>query len=267
MHINELNKKELTLKLSFIGLAITFVLVGCGEESTSYSEPSTDGEVSPTEPSNTTSLACINSTLLTPGTTIDLEYASNGAIDFGLNDVHEFVEAVPQYKGFSDVLARKEGQSIVYIKHDKADQSVITLGQTDSEAGMEVDYQPSGLKLNYNLEQGETKHYATVTMIETTAGEMKSYTMDTSLKYVGRETIMVPAGTFETCVFEHKFYVVQDDGISTNTLYTRYTGVDNGIKIKEITETTSSESEDVGLFDDTILLEKGSINGQAIQGL
>lgn len=255
------------MKLSFIGLAITFVLVGCGEESTSYSAPSTDGEVSPTEPSNTTSLACINSTLLTPGTTIDLEYASNGAIDFGLNDVHEVVEAVPQYKGFSDVLARKEGQSIVYIKHDKADQSVITLGQTDSEAGMEVDYQPSGLKLNYNLEQGETKHYATVTMIETTAGEMKSYTMDTSLKYVGRETITVPAGTFETCVFEHKFYVVQDDGISANTLYTRYTGVDNGVKIKEITETTSSESEDVGLFDDTILLEKGSINGQAIQGL
>lgn len=255
------------MRLSFIGLAIAFVLVGCGEDSTSYSAPPTDGEVTPTEPSNTTSLACLNPTLQTPGTTIDLEYASDAAIDFGLNDVHEVVESVPEYKGFSDVLAKREGQSTVYVKHDEVDQSVITLGQTDSDAGMEVDYQPSGLKQHYNLEEGETKHYATVTMVETTDGEMKSYDADTSLKYVGRETITVPAGTFETCVFEHKFYVVQDDGISTDTLYTRYTGVDNGVTIKEITETTSSESEDVGLFNDTILLEKGNINGQAIQGI
>ncbi|MGO3120045.1 MAG: hypothetical protein ACTIJH_05965 [Moraxellaceae bacterium] len=67
------------MRLSFIGLAITFVLVGCGEDSTSYSEP-------PTEPSNTTSLACANTTLLTPGTTIDLEYASDDGMDFGFDD-------------------------------------------------------------------------------------------------------------------------------------------------------------------------------------
>lgn len=242
-----------------IGLMTTLVLTGCGGDD-SGSDPVTDVNTPENEHSNETSLACFNPISQIPGTTIDLEYKSTG-LDY---DVHEVVEEGTEYNGFSNVLIKREGSSLLYVQHDENDQAVVTLGQIDHDEGMKIDYQPSGLKLNYNLEHGETKNYPTVTVIDTSDGDTTSYTMDTSLKYLGRETITVPAGRFETCVFEHKIDIV-DEGVNTNTLFTRYTGVDNGVVIKEITETMSS-SGDI-LYNDTTLLETANINGEAIQGL
>jgi hypothetical protein len=73
-----------------------------------------------------------------------------------------------------------------------------------------------------------------------------SQTLTGTVKYLGRETVTVPAGTFETCKFE------EDNGALLD-----WRGVGNGLMIKKV--------ENTPLGPQTFELKSGTVNGQPVK--
>ena len=101
--------------------------------------------------------------------------------------------------------------------------------------------------LRFDLEPGESyEHSSTYS-----SSEDGSDTYTARITYVGRETISVPAGTFETCHFE-------TEDLASGYQLTQWYGVDNGI---EIAEESSDPGEPV-VREELLFAE---INGQPIE--
>ncbi|MEL0630389.1 hypothetical protein [Psychromonas aquatilis] len=255
------------MKVPLLALSTIIVLSGCGSDgnnnedlSDNISGGSSNEDLSDNISSNNNSLACYNPTLHEVGSFVDLSYQVSGDASFGY-DVNEMVGGPVSYNGYNDVLTISEGSSTVYLKHDEDEQSVATLGEVDYD--FKTTYEPNGITLNYNLNEGEKIDYSPVTVTETSEDGVMTYTLDSSFKYLGREQITIPSGTFDVCVFEHQIESIQS-GATSNTLFTRYTGVGNGIMLKEITKVTSSTLSTTSM---TTVLLSGSINGEALTSL
>ncbi|MBN7797557.1 hypothetical protein [Parahaliea mediterranea] len=71
-------------------------------------------------------------------------------------------------------------------------------------------------------------------------------------RYLGTETIAVPAGQFSTCRVEERYVETDASGVATETLQTLWYGVGSGILLKERSEFTDTE------------FVSGTVNGQEL---
>ena len=117
-----------------------------------------------------------------------------------------------------------------------------------------------GILSRFNLNAGESYNDSYTTTVTTTVntGGFGSSTQTTetdttrTVRYVGRQTVSVPAGTFETCRFDSTS-TTTFNGESSTSSSTDYFGVGNGILIK---------NESGG---DMTELQSATINGAAIR--
>ena len=94
----------------------------------------------------------------------------------------------------------------------------------------------------------------TYTMIEHDPLNPGDTVYDSVVKFVGIETITVPAGTYKTCKFEDKSTVTSSDGVTEADNTTTWYAVEHGIVVK-------NKVDDV---DDDLVLVEASINGVKI---
>jgi hypothetical protein len=136
----------------------------------------------------------------------------------------------------------------LYVKLDGLD--IVTYGHYSDfpvpGTGKTV-YTPPMRDKRYSLAVGEsaTQTFTVTTTSNLPGFETSSTTLTSTTKYLGRETITVPAGAFETCKFE-------DDGAELD-----WRGVGNGLLIR---------NEIPGPLGVTRYeLRSGTVNGQPVQ--
>ncbi|MGF1686147.1 hypothetical protein L4C36_05555 [Photobacterium japonica] len=248
------------MKAYSIGLVSTLFLLGCGGGD---GDSSANGSGTTTPTTGENSSACFNSDVYQIGTEVVEEYAlmTNG-IDIGTYTSREVVARTLSYEGYNNVLEIENSDSLdgsgsAFVVVDDAAKSIRTLGSLTAE-GVDIKYKPSGLLLEYNLDMGETREYSPVTVLE---DGVDVGTIEASMTYLKNETVTVPAGTFDTCLFSLTMDVVNADGTTAEAVFTQHFGVGNSLIIKETVVSTLSTGEAITLSEELV---SATINGNAI---
>ena len=171
-------------------------------------------------------------------------------------DIESFeVMDVAQYKGQEAIrVYDKTNNYNEYISVDSSNKSHTLLGVIDGDPGPNLEkYYSPGLKTKFDLNAGES-YEQTYTMIEHDPLNPGDTVYDSVVKFVGIETITVPAGTYKTCKFEDKSTVTSSDGVTEADNTTTWYAVEHGIVVK-------NKVDDV---DDDLVLVEASINGVKI---
>ncbi|CZF81178.1 hypothetical protein [Grimontia marina] len=238
-----------------VGLGVLpLLLFGCGG-----SDDPQDGIVFP-DGDGTSLSSCYNPTLNELGTETITNISKKAGLAQPVNvQEREVVQAVVDYEGQSGVLEVRlyddTPDNRTYVVVDESSQAVTTLGQFFE--GEMITYKPSGLAYFFDLASGESRTQPTITVY--TDG-VETGTMDVKMKYEKRETVTVPAGTFETCLVTLEIMLV-DDGQESTALFKTNFGIGNGIAIRDEL-TASSNGTTLTTVDELI---SGTINGEPIQ--
>ncbi|MFA0413973.1 hypothetical protein AB4520_09185 [Vibrio renipiscarius] len=241
------------MRIYAIGLVTPFILMGCDGDSASDDNSAT---ISASSLSN--SSACFNTELHQVGTEVIATYAKTGGGGTLNRTEHSRLSGPVTYQGHNDVIAIEEvgKNDTTYVVFDDSAKSVTTLGQIVD--GTETEYLPSGLLLDYALEQNQTRTYPTVSVTE---NDVIVATMDVSFTFLMSESITVPAGTFDTCKFKLSIKGTEADGHSYETVFDQNIGVDNGILIHVSWSTITNNATS---YAGTETLTSASINGNPI---
>ena len=122
--------------------------------------------------------------------------------------------------------AAANGQTTLYGATGRTTQSVAGFAFSTT---FKTVYSPPFVNLQFTLTAGQTitQNYAGTTTTTTAAGATSaSTTVNQSLRFVGIESVTVPAGTFSTCKFE------QWDNATPTQITTSYLAVGNGALVK-----------------------------------
>lgn len=111
-------------------------------------------------------------------------------------------------------------------------------------------YDPE-IKDSFALKAGESLQQTYTVTTQTSFGNFESVVDDTR-SYFGREQVVVPAGTFESCKFEQKT-ITTTDGTTTTSISLNWFDVGSGVLLR-------AEAE-----GDVTELLSGSVNGAQIQ--
>jgi hypothetical protein len=172
-------------------------------------------------------------------------------VSFEGNNASEWATTLTQNLGglgpftsFGKSYSRIEGLEVVTFGHTSETQFPI---QSTSRS---VNIPPQR-DARYTLDVGQSlTHTYSVTTTINTAGQPQQTVNATNtytVRYLGRETVTVPAGTFEACKFE------LDNGILTS-----WEAVGKGITVKSL-------AVDTGGGTTTLTLTSGTRNGEAIR--
>lgn len=241
------------------------------------------------EPGPGPASACFNEALFAEGTQYTLTYntsttANEGQVDFTDNRT---VGAVTMFDGRSAHPAegtttstvsgagQADGTSVsdttVYDQFDASVPEVNAIGLVSTTESNNSGFTttttvtstitPGNLR-RFDLSPGEsyTNNYTTVT--ETTVGspllpgQTTESTTDvmSTVTYLGRNEVSVPAGTFAVCQFQEELTSQTDDGATSSSTNTVNLAVGSGILVLQTSESDSGDTS-------TTQLTGGSLNG------
>ncbi|WP_156966499.1 hypothetical protein [Algiphilus aromaticivorans] len=196
--------------------------------------------------------ACFNPVLWQDGTeyTISSRETEGGAfVGEFTSDFTVFTDSSFEGRPATRVFVEDTGTGVAdaneYFQIDFARPSVNAIADENLQGSDDSFVSDPGDLLRFDLDPGDAYTFSSV--FTEGGGEPDPFTA--TVTYVGRETIAVPAGTFETCRFD----LASDDGYALTEWY----GVGNGIEIAE-------ESADPGEPLTREVLLFAEINGEPI---
>lgn len=274
-------------RLPLLALALTGTLAACGGGSSSSSVDPDEGVVDPVDPSVPVAPVepgpdggarpgaaadCFNAVLYTTSATVRLEYAVSGPLS-GTSVSEYTITPAATFEGQST--SKAQGTvSTTYTGQPSAVSNVQTFVQVDGLALNELGNitetfmlgsiittrsvnQPVYRDSKFMLAAGasDERSFDRVTVISGpfVPDSMVRTTETRRVTYTGRETVTVPAGTFETCRFEFTVAIKGERDTATD-----WVAVGSGVSVKSVARDAGSAAET------TLELTQGRINGGAI---
>ena len=211
---------------------------------------------------------CFNANLLRDGTKVVMSLRTSSDDGIVIADITQEAFEGASYKGqpARQLVSDLEGSGAsafsarleFFIQVDEAKKRVKNLYSKNDifapeAATIEISFDPPQLE-RFDLTPGQS-YSQTYVVDERTTSRGQSFTQSIEIQetatYVGRRTITVPAGTFETCLFEEDSRTAGPFPIGDTTR--SWYGVGNGVLIQEVAEDGS-----------TTTLLSAKINGKSI---
>ncbi|WP_299022882.1 hypothetical protein [uncultured Photobacterium sp.] len=199
------------MKIKLISLALmSGVISGCGGGSSA----------------DENAAACFNETLFKVGSRYSIVTKE------GNNDAERSSFSVMETTQFRGQQAIKVNDEIsgfnTYYSLDSSDKSYSILGVMDGDTEW---YYTPGQQNKFDLNAGESFEQ-TYTKITVLPEQTADVVFDSVNKFIGIETITVPAGTYKTCRFEAKNTVTLPSGLKQQVNLTAWYAVRYGIQVK-----------------------------------